>query len=672
MPLAVDLFFLGLDDCVLMPCLNTPMARIATLLHGLAWAMVGCILIIPVQVLGDDLPVQIGEFPEQIQPLLQSHCADCHGSTEQEGGVSFARIKSGEDLLRWRSLWKRSLQRIEAGEMPPEGAKPLLPEDRKKLVNWMRFASEYIHCSEPERRDPGPAPFRRLTRTEFNNTVRDLLSLNLDVGSAVGMAEDGGGDSFENLAAGLPLTQSLLEKYFAAADKSVDAVFAQDGNGERARKALFIVLPDDKTTPKDAAKKILTRLARRAYHRAPTPEDQDRLLHFFDQAIEKGESFEKAIQAAVKPALLSPRFLFRIEEDRTGEKGETGANVDDFELAVRLSYFLWSSMPDDELLRVAEEQDLQDPVVLREQVKRMLADRRAYALTGNFAAQWLQLRKLDRARPSTEFFPTFTGQLKQAMREEVLTFWDKLRIEDRSILELLDADYTYVNETLATHYGIPDVKGGEFRRVTLRQEDHRGGLLGMGGVLALTSHTFRTSPTQRGKYVLEVVLGEPPPPPPPNVSALPEVRPGEKKEVRSLRDQLAQHAVQASCAGCHRKIDPLGFALDNYNAIGIWRENSPEVQLDVSGTLPSGETFQGVGGLKQVLQKRQDDFARNLVEKLLVYAIGRELEYFDDCAVREAATSLKAHDYRFSTLVEEVVLSVPFRKRRTASVEESK
>lgn len=489
------MFFLGLDGCVLMPCLNKPMAGNAAALHGLAWALVGCILALPVQVLGDDLPVQLGEFPEQIQPLLQSHCAECHGSTDQEGGVSFARIKSGEDLLRWRSLWKRSLQRIEAGEMPPEGAKPLLPEDRKKLINWMRFASEYIHCSEPERRDPGPAPFRRLTRTEFNNTVRDLLSLNMDVGSTVGMAEDGGGDSFENLAAGLPLTQSLMEKYFAAADKIVDAVFAQDGNGERARKALFVVLPDDKTSPRDAAKEILTRLAGRAYRRKPTPEDQDRLLHFFDQAIEKGESFEKAIQAAVKPVLLSPRFLFRIEEDRAGEKGGTGANVDDFELAVRLSYFLWSSMPDDELLRVAEEQDLQDPVVLREQVKRMLTDRRAYALTGNFAAQWLQLRKLDRARPSTEFFPTFTGQLKQAMREEVLTFWDRLRIEDRNILELIHADYTYVNETLATHYGIPDVKGGEFRKVTLRPEDHRGGLLGMGGVLALTSHTFRTSPT---------------------------------------------------------------------------------------------------------------------------------------------------------------------------------
>ncbi len=338
--------------------------------------------------------------------------------------------------------------------------------------------------------------------------------------------------------------------------------------------------------------------------------------------------------------------------------------VDDDELAVRLSYFLWASMPDDELFRVAAERTLTDPAVLESQVRRMLKDNKARTLTDIFFAQWLQIRKLDRARPSTEFFPTFTGQLKNAMREEILTFCDKLRQEDRSLFDLLDADYTYANELLAGHYGLAGVPGQEFRQVSLPADRHRGGLLGMAGVLSLTSHTFRTSPTQRGKYVLEVIFGTPPPPPPANAGTLKDDQPGAAGQARTFREQLAQHATQASCAGCHRKIDPLGFSLENYNAIGIWRESTPEVPIDSSGVLPGGQAIAGAAGLKQVVLERRDEFARNAIEQMLKYALGRELDDADECSLRAMHEQLKAGDYKFSVLVQQIVQSVPFRLRR--------
>src|SRR5262249_19383536 len=278
---------------------------------------------------------------------------------------------------------------------------------------------------------------------------------------------------------------------------------------------------------------------------------------------------------------------------------------------------------------------LSDSAGLRAQVKRMLADRRAGSLTHRFGMQWLRVNRLDRARPSTEFFPAFTGQMRNAMREEVVAFLDHLRTADRSVLDLLDADYTFVNAALAKHYGIAGIVGDKIQKVTLHPEHHRGGLLGMGAVLALTSHTFRTSPTQRGKYVLEVILGTPPPPPPANAGMLKEDNPARKKQPLTFKEQLAQHATQPSCAGCHRKIDPLGFALDNYDAVGAWRESSKDRPLDVSGVLPTGEKVNGVADLKKVLLNRKDEFARNFVEKMLVYALGRELEPSDECTVRE-------------------------------------
>jgi hypothetical protein len=336
--------------------------------------------------------------------------------------------------------------------------------------------------------------------------------------------------------------------------------------------------------------------------------------------------------------------------------------VSDAELAVRLSYFLWSTTPDETLASLADAGKLSAPAVLAEQVKRMLASPKARTLTESFGRQWLQLDKLNTARPSTEFFPAFNSKLRRALYDETFTFFDKLREEDRSVLELLDADYTYVNADLARHYGLPAVTGNEVRRVELKPEDHRGGLLGMGSVLALTSHTFRTSPTLRGKYVLEVLLGTPPPPPPPNAAS--KLKEERGKEPKSFREQLAQHAGDPSCSGCHRKLDPLGFALDNYDAVGAWRVSTPEKPLDTTGELPTGEKLTGVPELKQVLLRRKDEYVRNLSGQLLSYALGRELQDSDEWTLRQVATDVGKGGYRFSALITEIVKSVPFQYRR--------
>lgn len=618
---------------------------------------------------GADRPDHLREFDASVRPLLGSRCVECHGPDEQEGGVDFGRLKGDGDVLRSRALWKRAEARVAAGEMPPpDDADPLTPDERTRLLGWLRTAAEFVDCAEPARRDPGPAPLRRLSRVEYDNTVRDLLGIGFDSAGEVGMPGGDGGGGFENSAAALGVSPALIDKYFAAADKLVAAVFARDGTGENARKRLFVARPGPDLPAPEAARRVVARLARLAFRRPPAEDDLTRLLGFYDRAAAKGEPFDDAVRAVLKPVLVSPRFLFRVEDDRPTPGGAVGVPVDDHELAVRLSYFLWSAAPDDALSRLADAGRLSDPAEFPAQVQRMLADPKARALTDNFAAPWLQLKTLNYARPTTEFFPTFNDTLKRAMRDEVTTFFDKLREDDRPVLDLLDADYTYANATLAAHYGIAGVSGPETRKVALKPDQHRGGLLGMAGVLTLTSHTFRTSPTQRGKYVLGVLLGTPPPPPPANAGQLKDDKPADhKKQVTTFREQLARHATQAACAACHRKIDPLGFALDHYNAVGAWREGTPESPLDVAGVLPTGEAIHGVGDLKRVLMRRKDEFARNLVERLMVYALGRELDDYDECAVRDALEVLRRDDYRFSALVRGVAESVPFRNRRAAT-----
>src|SRR5436189_153330 len=428
---------------------------------------------------------------------------------------------------------------------------------------------------------------------------RALTLLALTLGARTLPAQNAPAPSPDDLAARFaydvrPLLRSHCVKCHGLQKKKggIDFLDLEDGAAalrERRtwKKALLQV--EEKEMPPEGEKPltgespraIVAAFARRAYRRSPSDEEVDRLMALHERGLKRGDAPAAALRLPLKAILLSPHFLFRVEREHPGTQPY---RVSGPELATRLSYFLWSTMPDEALAADAEQGKLADPAVLEAQVRRMLLHPKARALTLNFAAQWLQLRKLDHARPSTEFFPSFTNKLKQAMRDEATTFLDKLREEDRSVLELLDCDYAWLNGDLAKHYGIGGVEGKEFRRVALKPENHRGGLLGMGAILALTSHTSRTSPTLRGKWILESIFGTPPPPPPPDAGTLKEQKKG--AEPKTFRELMAQHATQPTCTSCHRRIDPLGFALENYDAVGAWRDAQGGKPMDAAGVLP--------------------------------------------------------------------------------------
>jgi hypothetical protein len=436
---------------------------------------------------------------------------------------------------------------------------------------------------------------------------------------------------------------------------------------ESHRRIIF-TNPKAKDDVPRAAHAILERFASRAFRRPVGESELAKLMKLVDLATQQGDCFERGIQLAVQAVLISPQFLFRVELDSRGmpTKVKTGNEtpiqlIGDFELASRLSYFLWSSTPDDELWRAAVDGSLRSADTLEKQVRRMLRDPKAQSLVDNFAGQWLQLRNLRSLNPDRTRFPNFDDKLREAMIRETELFFGAVMRGDSSILEFLDSDFTYVNERLARHYGIPGVKGDQFRRVKLKGRE-RGGLVTQASILTVTSNPTRTSPVKRGKWVLEQLLGTPPPPPPPNVPVLTDD--AKALTAATLRLRMEQHRAKASCAVCHSKLDPLGFGLENFDAVGTWRDQDSGVPIDSSGTLPSGESFRGPKELRGMLKAHTPDFARCLTEKLLTYALGRGLEEYDRCAVEQIVKSLESSRYRFSALVLGIVKSDPFQKRR--------
>jgi hypothetical protein len=406
---------------------------------------------------------------------------------------------------------------------------------------------------------------------------------------------------------------------------------------------------------REAAREIIARFAPRAFRRPVSPEEIEATLATYDAALAEGESFEDGVRLAIVRMLISPHFLFRVELDPPGLAAGDSYAIGEFELASRLSYFLWSTMPDERLFALAGEGQLR--ANLADEVRRMLADEKSAALVESFAGQWLTLRKLTQAAPDSELFPDFDDELLQAMWRETELFFGEVVRDDMSVLALLDADFTLLNERLARHYGVEGVRGDEFRKVAAPAE--RGGVLTHASVLTLTSHATRTAPVLRGKFILEQILGAPPPQPPANVPPLEE---GEALS-GSLREVLEQHRENALCASCHDRMDPLGFALENFDAIGRWRTEENGRPIDVSASLPDGREFQGAQELRALLLEKKDLFAANLSGKMLTYAIGRGLEYYDQCAVDAIELALADDDYRFSTLILEVVRSDPFQRR---------
>lgn len=609
---------------------------------------------------GEEPPTSLPAPPEvsdqatyaaHLRPLLDKFCAGCHGKESPAGGVSLARADTVAHLQRDQTTWRKALVQIRERSMPPRGTPQPTEEERDRVTRWLGETLD----NAPESvlpKNPGRVLLHRLSRLEYNNTVRDLFGITSRPADAFPV-DGGGGGGFDNNADTLFVPPILMERYLEAAGTIVR---------EAPPARVFIVKPSQTLPARAAARKIVAHWAFRAFRRPVEPAEVDRLMGLFDKAMARGDKFEDAVRLALKAVLVSPSFLFRVERDRPGA-GAAHA-LSDYELATRLSYFLWSSLPDDALFRLAGQNKLREPAVLGQQVRRMLKNPKARAFSQSFSEQWLRVRDLYTvARPDPKQYPSFTPTLRDAMARETTLFFDSvLRSENESLLRLLDANYTFLNNELARHYGIEGVSGPDMRRVALTNAAHRGGVLTMASVLTVTSYPRRTSPVLRGKWVLEEILGTPPPPPPPGAGGLPASDAPDKAGL-TFRQRLEQHRNKPACASCHARMDPLGFGLENFDATGRWRDKIGNTPVDATGTLATGEKFTGPHDLKKHLLARKPQFVRNVAEKMLAYALGRGLEPYDLPALRKITTRVEQNNCRSQVLIEEIVKSYPFQFR---------
>lgn len=605
----------------------------------------------------------------EVRPVLEGYCFKCHSERKAEGGISFGEFGGALDVWRSRKEWTRVRDAIDGGRMPPEEAKELPVGVRAGLSEWIGRTLADVDVSRLPV-DPGHVVPRRLNRTEYGYTVSDLFGI--ESVAFVGLPEDQVSEGgFDNEAATLAVQPLVIEKFLDAAD----AVVAEVWGDRAALERLVFERPPggDELAAKEqaewneseAARRVLGRFLGLAFRREVGEEEVERYQVLFRGARASGDDYVTAMRLPVRAALVSPAFLFRTEEVETGG----GAyRVSGRELANRLSYFLWLSLPDERLAELGARGSLADPEVLEAEVVRMLKDPRSQRMSRVFGMQWLRIGGLgQKIRPDRALFPHADDALLEAMKEESVLFIDSVFREDRPLRTLLDADYTFANERLAAHYGMSGVAGDEMRRVRIDGDGMgRGGVLTQASVLTVTSSPRRSSPVFRGKWILDVMLGQPPPPPPPNIPALGAAA---ERDVVSLREALGAHRAEAACASCHDRIDPLGFALEAFDATGRLREG----RVDNAGVLPDGSAFEGHDGLKELLRtKREGEFVRHFASRLLVFALGRELRFTDERAlvtmlgrVREAGGSSRA-------LVREIVLSYPFQYSKQPETPEGK
>ena len=740
-------------------------------------------------------PPSEAAFSAATKDLFEQTCSECHHSEDAAGGLDVSLYKSVESLGD-RDRWEVILAKLKSREMPPEDASVQPSEEQiETLVKFLD--TEFARADAAMKPDPGRVTARRLNRSEYTNTIRDLLAIEFRADR--NFPTDDSGEGFDNIGDVLTVSPVLMDKYLSAAGRiaaraiageplpkpieveyslrfknlrrldpsNVEATHRFDFDadyelkiglpGQRAKDAAPVTLglwvdgrlthtqqietkpsglvyfnpyseeriripipegdhtlrlgfiddPFVKTLAKEdlykdqinkwigsvtligpfasagekpsrkrilvcdpatgprCVDRILTTLARRAYRRPVLGSEVAALRKFVTLAQEDGQSVEQGIGLAIQAMLVSPHFLFHIERDLHPTDPLRIHRISDIELASRLSYFLWNSMPDEELLSLAERRRLSIPRVLDAQLTRMLADPRASAMGENFAGQWLEVRNLDSIKPDPQKFPEWTPELRDAMKTETRMLFDTILRENRPISEFINARYTFLNELLASHYGIEGVSGPDFRRVELSTEQ-RGGVLSHGSVLAVSSYPTRTSVVIRGKYILQNILGTPPAPPPADVPPLDEQAVG---TTASLRKQMETHRTNAVCASCHNRMDPLGFALENYDAIGKWRTMDGGFPVDSSGVLPGGRKFSSPAEMREILSERMPEFSRALTEKLLIYALGRGLERYDRPTVRDITTRVATSGYGFQTMVREVVRSLPFHSRRGERVE---
>lgn len=595
-------------------------------------------------------------FQKDIQPLLATYCYNCHGGEKVKGDISLAPFKTEDAIQSDPKLWRTVLGQLGDYTMPPKTKPQPAPIQRQLLIDYITHRLNHLDLSKLPK-DPGRVTLHRLNRQEYNFTLRDLL--NIDTHPAdLFPADGGGGGGFDNNADTLFVPPVLMEMYLKAAGEALAATEA---------KRLITTRPDDKKPKRLAARESLEHFITRAFRRPADPAEVDRYLQLFDQADRRGATFESSLKLACKAVLISPHFLFRIEKEHGSNEPYA---ISDYELASRLSYFLWASMPDDGLFNLARQNKLHEDATIDAQVRRMLKDPKSRALAEYFGGQWLGFNALQTtAAPDRTKFPKYTSEIRDSYYNQAVEFVDSIFREDRPVLTLLDSDYTYLNEPIARLYGIPKISGEEMRRVPLASKtpgksllEVRGGVLGLGAIHVVTSYPLRTSPVLRGRWVLETLLGAPPPPPPPDVPKLPEddaVTAG-----LSLRQRLEKHRSDPNCASCHARMDPIGFGLENFDPIGRWRTQIAGQPVDSLGTLTTGESFKGPIEFKALLLKRKDEFSRTLTTKLLSYALGRGTEFYDEPAIAQITAELAKSDYKSQTLIAAIARSYPFRYRR--------
>lgn len=609
-------------------------------------------------------------FDKDVRPLIVANCISCHNAQKKKGDLDLSQYATSDKALADEQAWQDVADRLRSGDMPPEKArhKPTDAE-RKTILAWI---DQHVEPSEPDctkiatdknqRFYRGYVMSRRLTREEYNNTIRDLFGIDFHLVDLL-PSDGAGGEGFDTDGDALFVSALSMEKYLQAADRVMTALLPERGtllswDLKSANERLLVAQPGPKLSPRDAARQILAAVTRKAFRRPVTDAEVDRYLGLFDQSQKRGASYEASLRLAIKGILISPNFLFLVEP---APDQEGVYQLGDYPLASRLSYFLWSSMPDEELWSLAEQGRLHDKDVLRQQMRRMIKDPRSIAIAQNFGTQWLGITALgETRRPDSGRFPEFTDSLAADERQEVVLFVDSIFREDQSVLDLLNARYTFANGRLARLYGIQGVRGNEFKKLDLT-DPNRGGVETMAAVLTVTSYPLRTSPVLRGKWVLEQLLGERIPPPPPTAGQLPPD--DHQSDGLTLRQRLEQHRSNPECASCHARMDPIGFGLENFDAVGRWRTTQSDQPIDSSGVLPDGTKFSGPEQLRDVLLRRKDEFLNNFSRKLLGYALGRSLNRFDECVIKDGVKAMEADGDKPGALIESIVLSAPFEYR---------
>ena len=611
-----------------------------------------------------------------IEPILEVHCFPCHHDTKRSADISLKNIFMGINdtkalIVRDGKVWMNVVKQIESRQMPPKSHPQMSPEDSEALVKSIKG----ILYSSLSANNPGRVVMRRLSHTEYQYSVFSLLGVDYNA-PEIFPADGSGGAGFDNFAGTLFLTPLKMERYYEAAEEIMDQAQADEGLWrklvpESYKKSVWsrfsdwfmdiFTTVDRSKGAVDAATEVIVPFASRAYRRFLEPAEKDKLLNLFRKVYEGTDGdnrYDLAIKETMKAVLVSANFLYRYEEELPVPVDQPYA-LSSFELASRLSYFLWSTLPDQELFDAAYKGELQDSVFLQAQVKRMLQDPKARHFAESFVTQWFGISRFRETNPLDPLrFPELTPSLRNSMYQEMVEYFNYVLNDSRNFLDLIDSDFTFLNEELANHYGIAGVEGKGMRKVQLTDR-RRGGVLGMGSVLASTSMPLRTSPVLRGKWVLEEIMGTPPPPPPPDAGELPEA--ASHKKDANLRQLLEAHRAKPTCANCHQKMDPIGFGLENFDPLGRWRDSYGDAPIIAWDTLPSGEVFKGPEDLKRILRTKEDEFARNLSEKMFIYATGRNVGFVDELFLQRLVKNLKDNRFNPEKFIIELVNLEAFR-----------